>query len=456
MSTLKAGTGRADITPPVGIEIGIWTLRRGLSKGIHDRMWARAVVLEAENTCVAITSIDAAAVTRETAERIRDVVVAHTDILRDNILLNCSHTHTSPFTRRLPSSRKRPTAGHLAYSEVFPHYVAGAIIEGWHGRREATVGAISGEVAGITVNRRDPKLAVDPEVGVVRIDDGLGHPMACLVNYACHGTTVGAHFLHWTGDFPGYLARTVEEAVPGCACLFLQGAEGDIHPWDWYFGNATPRFGDTYEAAERLGTSLAGPALGLLAQIETEPETSLAMSSEIISLPPRPINWTADEAEAFLQELEVTTEPYEEDVIPDNCPGCLSAQRFPAAYRLSAARKEAGFARNYPDAVDVELAVMRIGDIVLAANSGELYSGLGMEIKRRSPFDDTYVLSCTNDYTGYIPSREAIEAVLDLPLAEFVDPVEHRRHYGATSSNPLAPGAGEQLVEKTLEMIARA
>jgi hypothetical protein len=453
---LRAGIGRADITPPVGIEIGIWTLRRGLSTGVHDRMWARALVLEDDDTCVAITSLDVAALTRETAEAIRDVVTDRTNIGRQDILLNCSHTHTSPFTRRLPSSREEPTAGHLAHNAAFPHYVAGAIIEAWHQRREAAIGADSTSIQGVTVNRRDPKLPVDPELGLIRIDDRSGRPMACLVNYACHGTTVGAHFLDWTADYPGYLARVVEDAIPGCTCLFLQGAEGDIHPWDWYFGNPNPRFGDEYEGAERLGKAIAGPALGLVNQIETGRDVTISTSSEVVGLPPRPISWTAEDAEAYFEELEATLEPYEGDVIPNGCPGCMSAQHFPNAYKLSAARKEAEFAREYPDVVDVELMVVQIGDIVLAANSGELYNELGREIKQRSPFDRTYVLSCTNDYTGYIPSRDAIQAVLDLPLAEFVDPVKHRKHYGATSSNRLAPGAGEMMVEKALGMIGQA
>jgi hypothetical protein len=296
-------------------------------------------------------------------------------------------------------------------------------------------------------------LPIDPELGVIRIDRENGQPLACLVNYACHATAVGAHYLDWSADFPGYLAKMVEDAIPGCACLFLQGAEGDIHPWDWHFGNPNPRFGDTYEAAERLGKAIAGPALGLFYQIETERAAEISFAQSVIELPPRPIKWTAEEAETFLAEIEATTEPFETDVIPDGCPGCLSAQRFPANYRLGGARHEAKFARDYPTEIDAELNVLRVNDIGLVTMPGELYSELGKEVKAKSPLSKTFVLGITNDWIGYIPLREAAEPVLELPLAEFTDPVKHRRHYGTTTTTEVGPSAGEMVVAETVRLM---
>jgi neutral ceramidase len=453
MAKLKAGVSSTVITPPIGIEMGLWALRRGLSQGIHDDMYARALVLDNDHTPAAIVSLDIGSISGEMTDRVRELVAEQTQIPKGNILLNCSHTHTSPHTRRTASERAGLSAGHVAYLEAFPYYVAGAIIEAWHNLESASIGCTSAVVPGVTTNRRDPRLPVDPQLGVIRVDGENGRPLACLVNYACHGTAVGAHYLDWTADFPGYLARTIEDAVQGCTCLFLQGASGDIHPWDWYFGNKNPRFDDRYEGAERLGLAIAGPALGLFHQIETEQSAEISVVTNVIKLPSRPINWTAEEADEYLAQLEKTTEPYLGQVIPDGCPGCLSAQRFPGPYRLSAARREAQFARTAPIEVNAELTVLRINDIVLAANPGELYNELGRQIKQKSPIEKTFILSLTNDRVGYIPTREAIEAVSDLSLEEFIDPVKHRNHYGATTSNTLGPSAGEMIVAETLRLI---
>ena len=448
---LKAGVGSAVITPPVGVEMGGWCLRRGLCQSIHDDMYARALVLDNGATSAAIVSLDVAVVSAAITDQVREFVAAHTAIPKANILLNCSHTHTTPYSGSWET--RELSAGHRAYLRALPYEIGGAIIEAWHNRENAAIGAASTAVPGISINRRDPALPVDPELGVIRVDDEVGNPVACLVNYACHATTVGAHYLQWTADFPGYLARTIEDAEPGCACLFLQGAEGDTQPWDWYFGNSNPRFGDTYEAAERMGKAIAGPALGLLHQIETDSVAAIGVATNVVTLPPRPIKWTAEEAEAYLAELEATIQPYEGETIPDGCPGCMSAQRFPDTYRLYGARHEASFARNYPAGIDAELTALRVNDIVLAANPGELFNELGRQIKAQSPYEHTFVLSVTNGWVAYIPTREAAEAVLDFPLEEFVDPVKHRRHYGATITTELGPSAGEMIVAETLRLI---
>jgi neutral ceramidase len=455
MAVLLAGVGSAVITPPVGIEMGMWALRKGLSQGIHDHMLARALVLDDGHAAVAIVSLDVCAISLDVTQQVGELVSAATGIPAGHILLNPSHTHTTPYTRRskLSPGPDALTAGHRAYLETFPHYVAGAIIEAWHSRQPATIGAASTDVTGITINRRDPTLSVDPELGVVRIDDAAGLPLACLVNYACHGTAVGAHHLEWTSDFAGYLSRAVEDALPGCTCLFLQGAEGDIHPWDFYFGNANPRFEDDYEAAERLGLAIAGPALGLMAQIETAEATPIRVASATVALPPRPISWTAEEAAAYLAQVEVGVEPYHGAVIPDRCPGCMSAQRFPNAYKVSGARHEARFAQEYPEAIEVELIAVRIGDLALVSVPGELFHELGMQIKGASPLKPTYVLGLTNDWIGYLPTRDAAEAVLDLPLGEFTDTVKYRQHYGATTTTEVGPQAGEIVRDELLRLI---
>ncbi len=450
MGKLLAGLGVATITPPVGIEMGAWALRQGLAQGVHDDHYARAVVLDDGKTRLAIASLDVCIISTALANEIRGLVAAQTDIPKENILLNCSHTHTTPYTWREPAAGLTP--GHKAYLTVFPHYVAGAIVEAWHSREPAAIGAASTEVRGVSINRRDPTLPADPELGVIRVD-GPDGPLACLVNFSCHGTSLGAHYLLWSADFAGFLARAIEEAEPGCAGMFLQGAEGDTHPWDWYFGNPNPKWGDTYEGSERLGKALAGPALGVFQKIETKAEAEIKVATKTVNLPPRPIRWTAEEAEAYLAKVEATTKPYSGATIPDFCPGCQSAQRFPANYLLGGARHEATFARNYPKSIDTELTVARINDIVLAANSGELFNELGTEIKTRSPYEHTYVLSCTNGGVGYIPVREAAEAVLNMPLEEFTDPVKHRRHYGATITTEIGPAGGEIVVEETLAMI---
>ena len=130
MGNLSAGIGVATITPPAGIEMGAWVLRRGLSRGVHDDMFARALALDDGATSAAVVSLDVAGISDEMTDMVRDLVCAQIPIPRAHILLNCSHTHTTPHTgSRFSVGTSGLTAGHRAYLAAFPHYVASAIIE---------------------------------------------------------------------------------------------------------------------------------------------------------------------------------------------------------------------------------------------------------------------------------------------------------------------------------------
>ena len=53
------------------------------------------------------------------------------------------------------------------------------------------------------------------------------------------------------------------------------------------------------------------------------------------------------------------------------------------------------------------LQAMVIGEVAIVGVPGELFTGLGVDLKERSPFQHTYVVSLANDWMGYLPDREA-------------------------------------------------
>ena len=50
-----------------------------------------------------------------------------------------------------------------------------------------------------------------------------------------------------------------------------------------------------------------------------------------------------------------------------------------------------------------------LGDIAVVGVPGELFTLLGQEIKRRSPYRYTYIFELANDYVGYLPDAAAFE-----------------------------------------------
>lgn len=85
----------------------------------------------------------------------------------------------------------------------------------------------------------------------------------------------------------------------------------------------------------------------------------------------------------------------------------------------------------------IELHVLRLGDIVMATNPFELYVDYGTRIKVRSPAIQTFLVQLSGNGT-YVPTSRAVVGGA----------------YGTEcSSNLVGPEGGQELVEKTVEMI---
>ena len=85
----------------------------------------------------------------------------------------------------------------------------------------------------------------------------------------------------------------------------------------------------------------------------------------------------------------------------------------------------------------VEVHAVRIGDMVMVTNPFELYLDYGIRIKGRSPAIQTFVIQLAGS-GSYIPTSRSVAGGA----------------YGAVPASTLmGPEGGEELVEKTLEMI---
>ena len=65
-----AGVARANITPHVGIPMD-GNVRNDVSKGTHDQLWAKALVLESDGRKVALIACDLCGVTEQITQPVR-------------------------------------------------------------------------------------------------------------------------------------------------------------------------------------------------------------------------------------------------------------------------------------------------------------------------------------------------------------------------------------------------
>lgn len=427
---LKAGVGRVVITPPIGIRMCGYTVQESVSRGIERDLTATAVVLSDEVTKVAILAVDILFIQSPHVERMRARIGARLRIPADQVLINASHTHLGP---TLPGWGQEPPEQSLIqqrYVEVLEEALAG--LAGMADKRllPARVGAGRGS-APLGVNRREkladgrviigenPRGAVDRDVGVLRIDDLAGNPIATVMTAGCHTVVLGPKTTVLSPDFVGP-AREIVESATGALCLFLQGAAGNVNPVCGIGSGGPEQFDDL----QRMGAMLAGETLKVRAQIrthhrrgprrvvqsvaaisnwdyETLPAESVqafgvAQRRRTLAMAPLPDRETAERA--------VTTQRKFVEAAKNRGVGTQNvARRLLEWAELVLRHVELG----KPVTRDLDVWALRLNDIGIVAVNGEPFAELSLEVKHRSPLPHTFFLGYSNGCLGYLPTPEA-------------------------------------------------
>jgi neutral ceramidase len=429
MSSLSVGFAATDITPPLGLPMAGYGSRDELSQSITDPLRAQALVLQSGDMSCAVICTDLIGLEADFVAELRARAAAVSGLDADRIMLCCSHTHWGPVVTGgnylVPKLRAAVSAD---YRADLLEKLAQLVVAANAARVPAVAGWGSGFADGISFNRRqvgpdfktdmhlvlEPEPAVvatevgndlalawepgehmgprlsepleeldgkrvgpaDAEVPLLRFDKSDGTPLAALVNFACHAVCGGDSFYGYSADYVGH-ARAAFEALTGCPMLFADGCAGDQVP-RWRQNDARQRVGKS------LGAEAARTWLGV---DEREGEVELAIAKTDVFLPLNPNIKPLAEAQAALAahpEPESNKAVWEREM-------------------LSLATETQGMTEGYP----AELWALRVGDAALVTLPGEVLTEIGMQIKQRSPFAVTLVVSLANGCIGYLPTDNA-------------------------------------------------
>ena len=92
---LRAGVGKADITPRTGYYLGGWTRADRVAGGQHTRLFSRALVLERDGRKMALVQIDLFMIPAGMVQHIGEALATR-GFSERNILISASHTHSGP------------------------------------------------------------------------------------------------------------------------------------------------------------------------------------------------------------------------------------------------------------------------------------------------------------------------------------------------------------------------
>ena len=476
---LLAGVARTDITPPLGVAHTNWGAQtHERAAGVDLPLWATALALSDGETTAVI--IEGDMIGGRNAPRALEAIASLTGLPRSHIRLSYSHTHSGPSAGRWAGEGADM---YQTYLDSMPHRLAGVAWAAIRDLRPARIAAGRG-ACHISVNRRFQRPEdgvvvvgrnwagpVDPEVLVVRIDDKQGQPLAAIVNYACHGTTVGPDNDLITPDYPGMVRRVVEQFtapplspppcggdVGGATCLFLQGAAGNVQTTrglarggiDEYrrlgtiLGLEASRIWWEMELPARqeryLGTLESGAPLAVYADEPLpDPDATLRVAVRPLYLPlkslpdPEPLEARVEREVTRLNKLRASAA--RDEKIRVDLEEQIRAQTM-ICKRLAA---DAGTARRFQGQTHdtLELQVFAIGDeIALVAVPGELFVEIGLAVKRDSPFKHTLFSGYSNAGGGYLPVPEAY------PLGGY-----------EVDRTPYSPEAAGQVIADTLSLL---
>ncbi len=411
--TLKVGVARATITPPVGMPSAGFAAR-GPLRAFHDPLFATGMVVAEGATRAALITCDLIDLDAETVAEVRREIHQRTSITENHVSVTWSHTHYGPDPYR---DKANPHV--MAYRANLINLLAGLVEEAATDLTPAHVG-IGWGTSYIGINRREkradgrivlgqnPGGAIDRTVGVLRIDDLQGTPLATVVNFQTHPVSQTGRTDHISADYPGKMREIVEQ-LTGSMCLFVQGACGNINP---------VIMAQSYEPARTLGTRLGCEVVRVWETLTPQPMDGLQVRSKPIQLPR--IRYSSQEnAETRVQALE-----------RDLARLRASDNAFEGSIRwtekrLARARAalESWKTGQTLDPIETELQAWRLGNIALALAPSEIFNQIGATVKAQSPFEHTFFVGYANDALGYIPIPEVYgDGGYEVTDASRVDP----------------------------------
>ncbi len=276
---IQAGCMRIDITPELGAEMP-GSMQKRFAKGVHDPLFAHAMVLDNGEAAVALVGLDALSVKRSIVTKAREMISERTDVPASHVMVAASHTHNGGPIADCFLSESDP-----AYCERVAQAVAEAVIQAWQCREPVSLTVGKGFEDSVAFNRRfrmkdgtermhpgkgNPDTAgiagpVDPQVSAIGAINQKGRFLGCWAHFTCHGT-LGVGGNGFSADYPYYLARAIQRVMGNedAVVSFANGACGDVTQVN-NLGTHEREFGERW--GWHVGTTVGAEVIKILARM---------------------------------------------------------------------------------------------------------------------------------------------------------------------------------------------
>lgn len=444
---LRAGAATSNVTPPLGQSIiGGW--QPYPAGHIHDELQARCLVLDDGSVKVAVVICDILGLPRELIDAAKDRITAAIGVPNSHILIAATHTHSAT-TARGPKGVVWPDEL-TDYQEFLVTRIADGVQRAANNLEPAVIGWGSAAEPSEVFNRRwevtDPALLknpfgkmdqvrmnpprgnaalirpagpVDPEIGFLCVKSTAGQPIALLANYSLHYVG-GVPRGDVSADYFGYVCRHLERKfyrdgdVPFVGML-TNGTSGDINNIN--FRERGPRR-NPYDKMKEVAEKVADQIIQAEASVKYESDIRLDAAAMDLELQLR---------KPTVETLAYLVKTVAEQSAEASTKGKIYLERLTKL-------------KDGPDSISARLQVLKIGERSVAAIPFETFVEIGLELKDRTPFAQTFTIELANGWYGYLPT-----------------PAQHLRGGYETwiGTNVVQKDASELIVDALLELSAK-
>ena len=285
----------------------VWMAGFGTARpanGIHDDLWARAIVLEQGETTIGIVSLDVVGWFYDNVLHIRDA--ARKELGIDHVIVQATHTHEGPDTVGIWGENELTSGVDPSYMAWAEGRAVEALRQALDSKKEAEVGATVREILptdwdnrginNFNVDHRDPMIG-DAFLRILQLrEKSGGSVIATMLNWPDHPETIGDENLLISSDYPHYLRETIENGMDtpdgrvdgvGGVAIYWQGACGgmqstlradNLDVW------GDSRREESYEKVQGIGEGVGKMVLEALPNIDWFSEPRLSVRTKTFKL----------------------------------------------------------------------------------------------------------------------------------------------------------------------------
>jgi neutral ceramidase len=375
---LQVGTAKVNITP-----------RDVEPVTIRDSLYVRAIVIDNGTTRAALLNVDKGNAEQTAWENASREIAAFLNIPIENIAISATHTHSGAGRDSAELRRAYTEAVRQARSRMQPVVMGFA-----RGNAYLNVNrdAINPQTR-LWYQGPNPEGVSDKTVSVLSFWTPEGRPIAAYYSYAMHPVNYYRSG-YVSADFPGEAARHMEQVLGAdFVPIFVQAPSGDQNPLFSRIGSRVP-------APTRL-VPLSRPSRASMPP-STEPDSALRIIAGVDE---------AVRAAGVILGQEVMRVMFANTSRSSDARIWAGTKTVtcPGRTRLDNARE--GVQGQYSEGPDVNLRVglMRIGSVALPMVNAEVYTGIGLRLRKESPLANLMTITLTNGSagSGYVPDDES-------------------------------------------------